>query len=111
MRQNSLYTLFRLLQRITPAELIYQPRQFQQICHAEERTIPAYDDLRVRSNEIGPLRRNRVDGCIIDSQQETSPIAVVSLAHASEFSAAERMERMRDPHKTYRCVWSTCTLG
>jgi len=94
-----------------PAELVYQPRQFQQISHPEERTMPAKDDLRVRSNDIGPLRRNRANGGLIDSQQETSPVAVVSLAQTGEFLAAERMERMRNPHKTHRCVGSTCTLG
>jgi len=50
------------------AELIYQPRQFQQIRHAEERTMLPYNDLRVRSNEIRPLRRNRADSRIIDLQ-------------------------------------------
>ena len=62
----------------------------------------AYDDLRIRSNQIRPLRRNRADGRIVDSQQETSSIAVVPLAHASELFAAEWMERMRDAHKTRR---------
>src|SRR6476661_2783973 len=47
-----------LLSRITLAELIYQAFQFQQVHHAEGRTILAYDDLRIGSNEIRPLRRN-----------------------------------------------------
>jgi hypothetical protein len=38
-------------------------------------------------------------------------VPVVSLAHASDLPAAERMERMRDAHKTHRCDRSTCTLG
>jgi hypothetical protein len=57
-----------LLPRITLAELIYQAFEFQQIRHAEERTILAYDDLRIGSNEIRPLRRNRADGDIIDPE-------------------------------------------
>lgn len=104
MRQNSPYTLSPFFQRIASAKLIYQPCELQQIRHAAERTIPAYDDLRVGSHDISPLRRNRADPSIIDSQQETSSITVVSLAHANEFLAAERMERMRDTHKTHRCA-------
>ena len=69
----------------------------------------AYDDLRVRSNEIRPLRRNRADGCIIDLQQKTSSIAVVPFTYASDLLAAERMERMRDAYKTRGCDRSSCT--
>ena len=94
-----------------PAELFYQLCEFQQIRHAEKRTIPAYDDLRIRSNEIRPLRRNRADGDIIDPEQETSSITVVSLAHASDLPAAERMKRMRDAHKTHRWDRITCILN
>jgi len=100
-----------LLPRITLAELIYQAFEFQQIGHAEERTILAYDDLRVGSNEIRPLRRNRADRDIIDPEQETSSVTVVPLAHTSDLPAAERMKRMRDAHKTHRWDRSTCTLS
>ena len=91
------------------AELIYQAFEFQQICHAEERAVLAYDDLRVESNEIRPLRRNRADRDIIDPEQETSSVTVVALAHTRELLAAERMERMRDPHKTRNCDRNICT--
>jgi hypothetical protein len=97
-----LHTLCRL-HRITSAQLLYQPGEFQQIRHAEERTLPADDDLRVRSHAIRPLRRNRADGRSIDAQQEPSPITVVPLTHARELFAAERMEWVRDAHKTRRC--------
>ena len=90
------------LPRITLADLIYQAFEFQQIRHAEERTILAYDDLRIGSNAIRPLRRDRADRDIIDPEQETSSVTVVSLAHASDLPAAERVERMRDAHKTHR---------
>ena len=79
---------------------LHQPREFEQIRHAKERTMLAQDDLRIGSNEIRPLRRNRADGHIIDSQQETSSIAVVPLAHAGELFAPMWMERVRDAHKT-----------
>ena len=59
----------------------------------------AYNNLQVRSNEVRPLRRNRADGRIIDSEQETSSITVVPLAHAGELFAAQWMERVRDAMK------------
>ena len=70
----------------------------------------AHDDLRVRSYEIRPLRWNRADGRIIDLQQETSSISVVPFAYTNEILAAERMERMRDAHKTRGCDRSICIL-
>ncbi|MGC2517571.1 MAG: hypothetical protein WA373_00475 [Burkholderiales bacterium] len=100
-----------LLPRITLAELICQAFEFQQIRHTEKRTILAYDDLRIGSNEIRPLRRNRADRGIIDPDQEASSVTVVSLANASDLPPAERMEWMRDAHKTHPWDRSTCTLG
>ena len=84
-------------------EFIYQPRQFEQIGQAEERTVPAYDDLRGRGDLIRPLRRNRANGRIVDPQQETSTVPVIPLAHASELLTAEWVERVRDAHKTRLC--------
>ena len=83
-------------------------REFQQIRDAEKRTMPAHDNLRIRSNEIRPLRRNRANGYIIDTEQQTLPIAVVPLTYAHELLATERMKRMRYPHKTRDCVRITC---
>jgi hypothetical protein len=71
------------LVRITLAELNYQAFEFQQIRHAEERTVLAYDDLRIGTNEIRPLQWNRADRDMIDPEQETSSVTVVSLAHAN----------------------------
>jgi len=98
----TLHTLC-LLHRITSAQLIYQPCEFQQIRHAEERTPLADDTLRIRRDEIRPLRWNRADSRLIDAQQEPSAIPVVPLAHARKLLAAERMEWVRDAHKTRHC--------
>ena len=65
--------------------------------------MPAHDDLRVRSNEVRPLLRNRADRPIIDLQQETPTIEVAPLAHASKLLAVQWMKRMRDAHKTRCC--------
>jgi hypothetical protein len=95
---------------MTSADLIYKPYKFQQIRYAEQRTVLAYDNLWVRSNEIRPLLRNRTDRPIIDLQQETLSIKVAPLAHASELLAAKWMKRVRDAYKTCRCGRSTCIL-
>jgi hypothetical protein len=50
------------------AELVYESSKFDQIRHAEERSVLAHDDLWVKSNEVRPLRRNRADGLVIDPQ-------------------------------------------
>jgi hypothetical protein len=91
------------LHRITSAKLLYQPGEFQQIRHAEERTPLADDNLRIRRDEIRPLRWNRADSRIIDAQQEPSARTVVPLAHAHKLLAAERMEWVRDAYKTRHC--------
>ena len=110
MRRLSLYTYgvitFTLIwtrERTPAGELIYQPCEFEQIGQTEKRSMLAYDDLRVRSNQIRPLRRNRANGRIVDPQQETSTVTVVPLAHASELFAAQGVERVRDAHKGRRC--------
>ena len=91
--------IIRHLQRTKSAELIYESNKFHQIPDAEERTVPAYDDFWVRSNQVRPLRRNRTYGFVIDPQQEAFSIAVVPLAHAGELFSAEWMEWVRDTYK------------
>jgi len=105
----SLHTIC-LLQRLTSAQLLDQPSEFQQIRHAKERSLRADDEFRVRRHEIRPLRWNRADGGLIDAQQETSSIPVVPLAHTSELLATEGMEWVRDTHKTRRCDGNACIL-
>jgi len=48
---------------------------------------------------------------VITADLKTKDLAVVPLAHARQLPPAERMERMRDPHKA-RC-WdrSICILN
>jgi hypothetical protein len=92
------------------AQLRDQSGEFQQIRHAHERSMPADDELWVRRHTIRPLRRNRADGRVIDVQQEPSAIPSISLTHARQLLATERMEWVRDAHKTRRCACNTCIL-
>ena len=116
LRRSYIYTCGRIhftpyldgLMKLPPAEFFYQLREFQQIRKAEKRTMPAHDDLRIGSNVIRPLWRDRANGYIIDAEQQTLSIAVVPLTYAWELFAAERMERMRYPHKTRGCDRITC---
>jgi hypothetical protein len=80
----------------TFAELIYKPCEFQQIRHAEERAMLAYNDLRGVRDEIRPLLRNRAYGPLIDLQQQTPSVGVAPLAHASKLFATQWMKRVRD---------------
>ena len=71
----------------------------------------AYDDLRGRRNEIGPLQRNGADRHIVDLQQKTPSIRVAPFAHANELLVAQWMKRVRDAHKARRCDRSICILN
>jgi hypothetical protein len=105
MRQSLLYT--RSGRRPPPGELFHQLCEFQQIRNAEKRAA-SHGDFWIRRNEISPLRRDRANGYIIDTEQKALSIAVVPLTYARELPAAERMERMRYPHKTRGCDRITC---
>ena len=50
-------------------EAIYQANEPQQVHHAEQRALLTYDDLRIGSNNVGPLRRNGANAFIVDLQQ------------------------------------------
>ena len=92
------------------AQLLDQPGEFQQIRHTEKRTLLAEDDLRIRSRTIRPLWGNSTNGRLIDLQQEPFAIPGIPLTHARQLLAAERMEWVRDAHKTRRCTCNTCIL-
>ena len=104
MRRSSLYTLTEPQRQSALTNLVYQPRKFQQIGNPEERATLAENDLRIGSNEIRPLGRNRADRDFIDPEQQAPSVAVVAFGHASQLLAAKRMERMRDAYKTHSCV-------
>src|ERR1700722_9954017 len=106
MRQNPLYT--RSGRRPPPVDLFHQLCEFQQVSNAEKRAASAHGDFRIRRNEIGPLRRDRANGYIIDTEQKALSIAAVPLAYARELPATERMKRMRYPYKTRDCDRITC---
>ena len=92
------------------AELIEEIPECQQIRETEEGPPLTDDEFRIRDREIRPLRWHRADGGSIDSQQKTSASAVAPLADARQRPPTERVERMRDPHKTLRGERNICIL-
>jgi hypothetical protein len=82
-----------------PLQITYQPSQIYEISGAEKGAASAPDDFRLGSDQIRPLQRNGANRIIAHLQEQMRPIAVVSLGNAQELLAAERMERMQDPHK------------
>jgi|MudIll2142460700_1097286.scaffolds.fasta_scaffold775373_2 hypothetical protein len=85
------------------AEAIDELRKLQQVCQAEERALLAEGELRIRTDHVGPLRRNGTDGLLIDPQEKTSSIAGVPLAHAEELPPTQWVKWMREAHKARRC--------
>ena len=109
--QFPLHGIFSSPAQIPLAEPVYQASEFQQVHHAEWRTVSTHGDLRINSDDVSPLRRNGANGFIIDLQQQGDSIAVVPLAYAGQLPSAERMKRMRDAHKARGCDRSICILN
>jgi len=97
--------------RAASAEADCQLCEPYQVSDTKERPPIADDDLRVRGDEVRPLRRNRANGLIVAPQQQPCAISVVPLAYANEPLPAQWMKRMRYPHKLRRGNWNTCILN
>jgi len=108
--QFSLHVIERPLRAVS-TEAGHQLCELYQISDTKERPPIADDDLRVRGDEVRPLRRNRANGLIVAPQQQPCAIPVVPLAYANEPLSAEWMERMRYPHKLRRRDGNTCLLN
>jgi len=87
------------LQRVASAESLYQSSELHQVRNAEERALPTQGDLRLRSNEVRPLRWNRANAAPIDIEQKAPAIAVEPLAYADQLPPGQWMVWMRHTHK------------
>jgi len=67
-------------------------------------------DLGIRSHQIRPLRRHRVNQSILALKQKSHSITVVSLANTSQPMPTQRMKRMHHKNKMRRCNRSICIL-
>jgi hypothetical protein len=81
------------------AKTRHQNGQLQQVRDAQEGTPLPHNNLKIRSDRVRPLRRNRANDGLVDLQQQPLTRAVIPLPDAKERPAAERVERMRYPYK------------
>ena len=70
----------------------HEAGQFHQIYEPEQSARLPHDDLRVGSDGVGPLRRNRTDCAVIKAQQEALTLAVGPFANAGASPSAERVK-------------------
>jgi hypothetical protein len=96
------------LQRTASTEPFYQPSQFHQVRHPENRSPLAQDEFRILGGNVRPLWRDRATGLVIDLQQKTHAIAVVPSTQAEEFLSAKGMEGMSHLHKVRRYERKIC---
>ena len=85
--------------RFLLAKTRHQIGEFEQVRDPKESTPLPSNDLGIRGGRVRPLRRNRANDGVVDPQQQPLTRAVIPLTDAKELPAAERVERMRDPHK------------
>jgi len=89
----------------------HQVDELQEVCEAEDRPPFAYDDLRIRRDNVRPLPRHGADTIAIDAEQEPRAVSVVPLADADELSSTEGVERVRHTHKARPCAGRACILA
>jgi hypothetical protein len=92
------------------------PEARHQLCQLDQVADPAQGtrlpehDLRVRRHKVRPLPRNGPDAIVAAPQQNSPAGATRPLAYANELLSAQRMERVRHPHKVRRRNRILCIL-
>jgi len=76
--------------------------KFHQVCEPQKRPPLPNENVRIDSGDVGPLRRNRANHSVVDTQQEPLAVPVIAFANADELAAGERMEWMHYQHKLRR---------
>src|ERR1700677_4987904 len=80
-------------------EAFHKLGEINQVRDPKRRAPLPHDDFGIRSDHVGPLRRNRTNGAVVDAQQKSLAGSVIALTDADELPAAERMEGMGYPDK------------
>jgi hypothetical protein len=70
----------------------HEAGQFHQVRDPEQRAALPHENLRIGSDSVGPLRRNRTECAVIKAQQQAPSGSVVSFADADGRPSAERMK-------------------
>jgi hypothetical protein len=84
--------------------------KLEEVRKRHERSPAADHEFGIGHDEIGPLRRHRGNPISVDAEQQPRAVSVVSLADADELPPAQRVEWVRDTHKSRRCVRTTSIL-
>lgn len=108
MRHSFIYAFWLNPLSCASVETTHEAGQFHEVRDTQEPAPFTHDDLRIRGNQICPLRSHRANGRIVDLQQQSLAVAVVALAHAGELLSAERVERMRYAYKARRSGGNVC---
>jgi len=75
-------------------EARHEPGEIKQVRDPKQRPSLPHNDFSIRGDHVGPLRRNRADRAIIDTQQNPLARPVTALADADKLPTAEWMEGM-----------------
>jgi hypothetical protein len=67
-----------------------------------------HDNFGIRENHVGPLRRNRANGAVVDAQQNSLAGPVIALTDADELPATEWVKRMGYADKLRQTGGNVC---
>ena len=107
LRQNYPY-IWPKSHNAAPGKDASQDWRVHQVHDPKECASLPHNDFRIRGGRVGPLRWNRANGLVVDTQQQTLAGPVIPLSDADELPAAEWVERMRYPHKLRRNDGKAC---
>lgn len=91
-------------------ETLDKTGQLHEVRSPNERALLPQDSLGIRSNSIGPLRRNRANPAAIEPQQEPLTGPVVALADADQLPTGKWMEGVGYADKLRRSDGNVCIL-
>jgi hypothetical protein len=107
IRQNYPYILSTSLHR----KVLHKKGEPHEVGNPKKRSRLPHDDFRIRSNGVGPLRRNRANRAVIDAQQEPLARPVIAFADTDKLPTGERMERVGYADKLRRSGGKVCIPG
>lgn len=91
-------------------ELLDETGKPHEIHKSEKRPPTPDEDLRIRRGHVGPLRRNRANRAVVNTQQEPLARTVFAFADEDELATGEWMKGVCHPDKLRRSDGSVCIL-
>jgi len=84
--------------------------KLDEVHNPKKRPLLPDDGFGIRGSSVGPLRRNRANRAVIDTQQEPLAGPVIAIADADELPTGIRMEGVGYAHKLCRSDGNVCIL-